>query len=372
MTTPAEAPYEDGSEGHSVLDVLDLLRRHARVLIALPLVACISAILVSLILPERYTVESRFMPESSSAQVSRLAGLAAQFGFDIPGSETGASVDFYAELLESHDLLRAAVLTDYTFRRRGDTVSANLVELLDVKGDTPGERTRNAVEALGDLVTVRPDPMAEIVSVRTSARWPELAVLVNRRLLELLNTFNLERRQSRAASERSFLEARVLDAERDLVSAEAALERFLSQNRRYAESPQLTFEYARLQRRVDLRQQVYTSLSQAYEQARVDEVRNTPVITIIDEPRGPAKQTSPRIALNALLGVVLGVLLALTIVLSRELMESARRRDPRRYDALAGSSRWRRFLGAGAARRSPEPGGGLVERDPPRGRFPAE
>ncbi len=48
------------------------------------------------------------------------------------------------------------------------------------------------------------------------------------------------------------------------------------------ESP--LFEHDRLERPVSMRQELVTAMAQAYEQARVDEVRNTPVITVIDQP----------------------------------------------------------------------------------------
>lgn len=348
---PVIGPNDDQSEGRTFLDLLDLFERHGRLLIGLPLVACVSALLLSLVLPARYTAESRFMPESSAPQLSRFAGIAAQLGMDIPGAESGASVDFYAELLESQDLLRQVALTEFRFRADSDTLAGNLIELLEIGGDTEAERIRNTVELLDELVAVTPDPVAELVTVSTSAPWPQLAVLMNAKLLELLNSFNLERRQSRATAEREFLEARVREAEALLIQVEGDLQRFLSQNRLYRNSPQLVFEHGRLERRVELRHQVYTSLSQAYEQARLDEVRNTPVITVIDEPRAPAQQTAPRVLMNAVLGFVLGVLLALTIVLVRELMEGARRRDPERYEELRRAIRGR--LPAFVSRRRP-------------------
>lgn len=320
---------ERAEEDRSALELFALLAARWRLLVALPLLVAVSAALFSLLLPRRYTVDSRFIPESNGAQVSRLAGLAAQFGVDIGGGETVESIDFYAELLESQDLLRSAALTEYSFEDRdGAALSGTLVELLEAKGKTPDERVRHAVESLERMVVARPDPGAHMVTLRTSAPWPELAVLVNRRLLELLSEFNLERRQSRAAAERRFLESRVAEAERDLRGAEAELERFLSENRRYAESPQLTFEHGRLQRRVDLRQQIHTSLAQGFEQARVDEVRNTPVITVVDQPRGPAEKTAPNIIVNAVLGLVLGSLLALALVLGGHALVAMRAQAP--------------------------------------------
>ena len=331
-----------GEESHSLLELIAVLLRRRRLLVGLPLAAMVSAVLLSIFLPERHTVEARFIPESGGPDVSRLAGLAAQFGVNVPGAEGGEGVDFYAELLQSTELLRSTALTEYRFVDDGDTLSGNLVELLDVKGKTAEERVRGAVEKLDELITASVDPAAQIVTVEVSAPWPALSVDVARRVLALINEFNLDRRQSRAAAEREFLETRLEQARTELNAAERALERFYLDNRRYDESPQLTFEAGRLQRNIDLHRQIYTSLATGFEQARVDEVRNTPVITVIDQPRGPAEKTAPNVVVNAALGLILGLLLALGIVIGSELMDATRRRDPEAYARVRQSLRFGR------------------------------
>lgn len=320
----------------SLLELVTLAVRRRRLLVGLPLVAMIAALLLSFVLPHEYTVQSRFMPEATQAQASRMAGLASQFGIDIGGDNT-ESVVFYQELLSSGEVLRAAALTNYAFPRRetgSDTIRGNLVELLHADGDTPDERIKNAIEQLRELVAALPDRESQIVTLRTSAPWPALSVELNQRLLALVNEFNLDRRQSRAAAERKFLQGRVDSAGAELRAAEVALERFLTENRRYEESPQLRFEFNRLQRRATFTQDLYTSLSQSFEQARVDEVRNTPVITVLDQPRPPAEQTSPNPMMNGLLGLVLGALLAFGIVIAQELLGGARAAHPARYREL--------------------------------------
>lgn len=330
----AAVPSTEPGAERTLLQLAALLVRNFRVLIGLPILSAAAAVVFALMLGESYTVESRFMPESGQTRSASLSGLAAQFGLELGSAEAGESVDFYAELLESHDLLRSAVLTEYRVAAGGDTVVANLVELLEVKGPTPAHQVRNAVAKVSDLVDVRPDPSARIVTVRTSAPWPDLAVQLNQRVLGLVSEFNLGRRQSRAGGERRFLESRVQEAERELREAEADLARFLTENRRYDESPQLAFEHGRLQRRLELVQQVYMTLAQGHEQARLDEVRNTPVITILDHPRPPALQTAPRLPVSAILGLLFGFFLAVTLVALRETVAGVRRRAPERYEEL--------------------------------------
>src|SRR5262249_435769 len=60
-------------------------------------------------------------------------------------------------------------------------------------------------------------------------------------------------------------------------------------------------------REVSMRQAVYTTLVQSYEAARIDEVRNTPVITVMEPPDVPAK-ADPRLALlKSLLAGIVGL-----------------------------------------------------------------
>src|SRR5438876_484305 len=87
-----------------------------------------------------------------------------------------------------------------------------------------------------------------------------------------------------ASQERRFLGERLDTARAELRRAEGALEKFLQRNRSYPNSPTLLFEHDRLQREAGLRQDVYSMLTQAYEQARMQAVRNTPSISLIDHP----------------------------------------------------------------------------------------
>jgi uncharacterized protein involved in exopolysaccharide biosynthesis len=55
-----------------------------------------------------------------------------------------------------------------------------------------------------------------------------------------------------------------------------------------------------------------------YEQARMDEVRNTPLITIVEKPNVPLKPESRHLFRNAVFGVVVALILALIAVLGSD------------------------------------------------------
>jgi uncharacterized protein involved in exopolysaccharide biosynthesis len=122
-----------------------------------------------------------------------------------------------------------------------------------------------------------------------------------------LNAFNSTSRASQARARREYLET-ALSRQRDsLRLAEDSLERFLERNRTYRDAPALEFRQARLRRKVDLTQEVVTSLQRDLEAARLDEINDTPVLSVIDSAAAPHRPVSPRKKRSAMLGVTLGM-----------------------------------------------------------------
>lgn len=312
--------------------LLNPLLRHPWIVMGVPLVLVALVAVTSLLQPPQFTARSAFVPQGGSEDVGRLSMLADQFGFDIgTTSQPATSPEFYAELLHSGEILEPAVVQTYRTTRMvdGDTtfVVGNLVERLDVRGETQEERVFRAVEELQERVHVETDLSAGIVSVSVTGPGPELSAAVNQRILEELNAYNLERRQSQAAAERRFVEERLEDAQEELLLAEEKLENFLESTRRFGESPRLRFERDRLQRQVDMRQQLYASLNQSYQQARIAEVRYTPLITIVERPRAPVEPDPRHLPIRIALALVVGLVAGMGAAYAVDYARGARLRE---------------------------------------------
>jgi len=132
-------------------------------------------------------------------------------------------------------------------------------------------------------------PRTGTVRLSVTTPYAALALRVNQRLLEAAEPVQSRQRQSQAAAERRFTEQRLDEVKQELSHAEDKLQAFLQRNRDYRDSPQLSFEQDRLAREVARQQQLYTSLSQAYEQAKIEEVRDTPVFTVVERPDLPIR-----------------------------------------------------------------------------------
>jgi len=324
------------ARGVHVVEIANYLLRHSKAIAIITLGFLAFVILMTLLRGADFVAESRFNPQAPT-RPSQLSGLAAQLGVSVNGVPAGESVEFYAELVRSPDLLRQVVETRYAFpidRLKRDTLRGTLVELYRSKGDTREERIRNAIAKLSTQVNADPEVKSGLVAVRTMARYPRLAVAINRRVLELVNDFNLKRRRSSASAEREFVEGRVNAAQRDLEKAERALRSFYDRNRQWQGSAQLVYEQARLQRQVDLANQVYLSLAQSYEQARIEEVRNTPVITVLDGPDNLVRRAGGNLMFNGVVGLFLGLVFGCAYAFAVEYLARERREEPAAFVEL--------------------------------------
>ncbi|PYP20224.1 MAG: hypothetical protein DMD54_01160, partial [Gemmatimonadetes bacterium] len=106
---------------------------------------------------------------------------------------------------------------------------------------------------------------------------------------------------------------RVDSARQELTAAEEDLKRWLQGNASWQSSPALRFEYDRLSRGVQLKQAVYTTLAQNLEDVRLRAVRNTPLISVVDQAESNLEPDDRRIAFRGVIGFVIGAGLGIAL-----------------------------------------------------------
>jgi uncharacterized protein involved in exopolysaccharide biosynthesis len=318
-----ENDYRSGRQDEiSFIAVANVVLRRRSMILLIPLACALVAAGVRMSLPRTYTANASFMPQRSTPPVSGTLGtLAAQFGIAVPSGRPGESPAFYADLIRSRAVLEPVLATTYSFRQGRALRRGNIIDLYNIKG-TGAARTEAGLRRLHRDVSVSTSRSTDIVGVSISAPWPGLSQQIAARVVELVNEFNLVKRQTEAHEERRFVQSRMEEAKRELSDSENRLADFLQRNRGASlGSPTLALTNDRLQREVTWRQQVFTSLAQAYEQARIDEVRNIPVITLIEEPTIPvrpdARGTIKWTAMAFTVGLIFSIVIAFSLEFSR-------------------------------------------------------
>jgi uncharacterized protein involved in exopolysaccharide biosynthesis len=329
----------------SLVEIANTILRQWRLVIAIPLAFAIAVGLWTLSRDRTYMASGSFITQAGEGRSGGgAAALAQQFGVSLGTERPGQSPQFYVDLLRSRAVLREAVETEYELPAENGTIRrANLIDFFEIKVD--GNMLppwRRAADRLRDNISVSVVRETGLVHVTVSASHPALAEQIAERLLETLNAFNTEVRQNRAQEEGRFISGQLTEAQSELRASENALQEFLRQNRAFRNSPDLMFEHDRLQRQVAIRQDVYTSLLRSKEEARIDAVRDTPLITVVDPPAGTAEPQGRGTVLGTVLAFMVGLIAAVVVAFIREATRRGRdSEDPhyREFQSLA-SQAW--------------------------------
>lgn len=287
------------------------------------LVALAIALLAAVLLPPVYRVTVSFAPNPTSSSklggalssgLGALSGLTGQLGLGST-SEPTESPAFYAELLQSRELLTRLLLTRFHDpRTAAPRDSARLVDILKLRSTDPRRRLELGVKALTKALRTEADPKTNLIKLTVDNQYPELAAREANATLSLVNEFNLEQRVSRARAKREYLQSRLAQAQTDLARAQARHRDFLAGNRQWASSPTLSSDEETLRRQEDVAADLYLSVEKQFEAAQLDEFNDAALITVVDSAVAPVKPNWPKYSLlvpGALLfGVFVGVMIA--------------------------------------------------------------
>ncbi len=296
-----------------------------RVIILSAVVALVLALAAAWLLPPVYRVTVSFAPNPSSTSklsgaisslsTGALSSLTSGMGLGAAGGEPTESPAFYAELMQSRELLTRLLLTRFPDpRKQGVRDSARLVDIMKLRSDNPQRRIELGVKQLQKDLTTESDVKTNVVKVTVSNRYAPTAAQEANTALALVNAFNLEQRTSRARAKRVYLEERTADAKKDLAVAQARHRDFLAGNRQWQMSPTLSSEEQTLAQNEDIASDLYVSLEKQVESARIDEFNDAALITVVDSAVTPMKAYWPRYSLlipgALLLGLFFGVMIS--------------------------------------------------------------
>jgi uncharacterized protein involved in exopolysaccharide biosynthesis len=97
--------------------------------------------------------------------------------------------------------------------------------------------------------------------------------------------------------------------------------------------PLLGVTYADLYRRTRVQEAVFESLTKEYELAKVQEVKEIPVVKVLDSPNIPEKKSFPPRVLIVFMGVTLAFAAATTFVFAKTTWDQTDSNDPRKLFA---------------------------------------
>ena len=295
----------------TLIALLTLLLRRRATIVWSSILCAVLFTGYSLIGDRTWTTAVSFFPQGKKAG-GNLSALAAQFGVGVPGGDVNESPNFYADLVKSRAILSTVVDSSVTLQSGGPRV--DIADAFKIKQTEPTLRRDLAIKSLNSAINVSTNAKTGVVTMRVSTRSAPLSASISTRLLDLLNRFNQDTRRGQASAEREFTEQRLAVVKKELRESEDAVSRFL-QNNRVATAAQLQAELNRLESEMRMQRELYTNLAKSYEQAKIDEVRDTPVITVVERPEIAARPDTRGIVTKGVASLIAGFLLGIILAL---------------------------------------------------------
>jgi len=276
--------------------------------------------------PQYVSWATVLLPSGSGGNLGGLAGLASQFGVNVP---TGASADLsspslFPELLRSRTF--AEKILDKKFYTKEFGKELSLLAILTHGNDPPefGRDTlvTSALDVLGEILEFDQDPTSTFSVIKVTASEPVFAkelAEVTLAELEALNRFY----KSQTVNEKiNFITNRITSVEKDLEFSETSLKKFNERNRQIS-SPALQLEQGRLSRDVEIQKGIYLTLKQQHELAKIEEVQEASIVQILDKPQVPLGPTNKNLKLSVLLSSIVGIGLGIMIGFIRTYVDNS-------------------------------------------------
>jgi uncharacterized protein involved in exopolysaccharide biosynthesis len=248
---------------------------------------------LSFLVHPKYRASATIMPASQVTDrnpfpgASDLMNAARQFGVGLHSSDPSA---LFPAILASRSLADTLLSQSYTSEHGSPT------SLLDRfkrgHASTRADMDRAYRWLTRHVLSCSFDKYSGTSAITALTDDPAISAQLANAAVHGLDRFNRALRSAQAGQHVQFVAGRLDEAEQELEKCEQALQTFREKNRDPS-SPHLQLMEARLVRELGFSEQIFGTLRTEYELAKIEEVRNLPIIKVLDPAIPPLKPHSP-------------------------------------------------------------------------------
>ncbi|MFI5250962.1 MAG: hypothetical protein ACHQQQ_00905 [Bacteroidota bacterium] len=305
-------PPEDSSAANNqnLFRTLNIIWIHRFKILRIVLIGGVLLSGIMLLIHNTYQAHATVMPDittmSLADKLGSLQEMASAAGLNIGQT---SPTELYPDIIMSETVLKKIIYDKYQTEKFDTTV--NLIDFFQIDEKTENLRYEKCLTKLQkSVISVSLDKKTFMVEVDIETKEPKLSADIANNILDELDIFQRNFRKTNATEQRKFLEQRLDEVSRDMAKAEDNLKNFRETNRRVEQSAQLLLEQDRLTREVELNTALFIELKKQYEMVKLDEIKNTPVVLVLDTARVPAEKSGPHRTVTVLAGMVLLFLFA--------------------------------------------------------------
>jgi uncharacterized protein involved in exopolysaccharide biosynthesis len=288
---------------------------------------------------EKYKAEARLLPEvrdtqgGASALLRQFGGLGGLGGFDL---HTGAGADairpdLYPDILKSTPFFIYLLEKDVTIKTENGIEKCTVLEYMNMVSsptmmgkyiiglpraifrwlrnsepntDHPGlatfedipQMSKSQFDIIKDMrenIKASIDQRSGVISISAEFPDPRVAAQIGQHSVNYLTDYITQYRIGKAQKDLDFIKGRYEDKKNEFHLSQLALANFRDANRNFVSLTAQT-EEQRLQDQYNLAFNVFNSLAQQVEQARIKVQEETPVIKILEPVSVPMEKSKPK------------------------------------------------------------------------------
>jgi hypothetical protein len=318
----------------------------------------IIGLMIAIFSPVKYSASAVLLLQSEDKSMNMgglgaLAGLAGiNIGAMMGGGSASINPDLYADIIVSYPFLNELLKTSLYFEKDastitlfdkiyGDTISGFGTKILNYTirlpwtlkdklfkktmlqnienfvNETSGliimdEDLDNVLKAVSEMISVEVDNATGLIKIDATMKKEPIAVAqLAQKVVDLLQDYIISYKTKQVQENLEFIEARYLEKKEEYESIRKEFFDYSDSHRNLVRE-RSDIRYQELSNAYDLSLQIYQSLTEQLEQARIAVKQETPVFSIIEPVKVPYQRSSPArvriMIISTFLGGFLGFL----------------------------------------------------------------
>ena len=254
---------------------------------------------ISFLFTKYYSAEISLYPAKKDLTkgLSQFQSLAVNLGMNMAENDQ----DFNIPDVVKSRLIANKVINQSWLAQNG--LQTNLIELWDLNKIPFYVLNKNTIDSsyviekainkFNDHIEVSENSMSGLITIIAIIEDPLIAANIANFIGNQVQLYIQKENSAQSTKEKFFISDRLAIVKSELELAELELKDFKERNRGYEDSPELFMVFSQLFREVEAKKQVYLTLQQQLELARIEEVKQSPILHVLDHAVPPSRKSSP-------------------------------------------------------------------------------
>ncbi len=302
--------------------IFKILSKNVKFIFFTAILVALSGTAFSYMMKKQYTAKITLYPAKNDGiqGINQLQALAMNFGINSSQSDQSFNIS---------DVVKSRLIAEKSIKKVwkssfGDEIS--LVDLWDLKKEpffkfsskkslSDDIIEEKAIRKFEKHIFVSEDRLTGLITITTELEDQLIVASLANFVGKQIQNYIQKENSAQTTKEKLFILDRLRIVKKELESSEFDLKEFKESNMGYEDSPELFMIFSRLFREAEAKKEVYLTLQQQLELARIEEVRQSPILHILDSAAIPMTKSSPNRLIYLIISAIAGVIFSSFIVL---------------------------------------------------------